>query len=228
MQLAPASATASVTGATPPRKPWTLRALLQMLSLYLPVLLMALLALGTFWLASNTPEFASGPEPRREPKHEPDYFMRNFSVRNFDALGAPISQLGGRELRHYPDTDTYEVDGAQMRTAREGRVTTGRADRAYSNADGSEVQLVGNAVVVREAGPDAQGRLQPRMEFRGEFLHVYTVTEKLKSHKPVTIVRDNNGRIDRIEAGGLSYDNVERIAEFTGRTRATLSPRPAP
>ncbi len=55
-------------------------------STYLPVLLMALLALGTYLLARNTPVF--GPAaPQQPPRHEPDYFMRQFSVKSFDPAG---------------------------------------------------------------------------------------------------------------------------------------------
>jgi lipopolysaccharide export system protein LptC len=209
-----------------PNKPrLSVRQLLHTLTLYIPVLLMALLALGTWWLASNTPKSGSDqPEVAAPPKHEPDYFMRNFSVRNFDAQGQLATQLSGKEMRHYPDTETFEIDIAQMRSTREGRVTTGSSNRAYSNADGSEVQLVGNAVVIREAGRDGQGNVWPRMEFRGEFLHVYTRTERVKSHKPVVILRG----ADRFEADTLAYDNLERVADLVGRARVTLVPQPAP
>lgn len=201
-----------------------LRTLLQSLSLYLPVLLMALLALGTWWLARHTPSREGPSQTPPIHKHEPDYYMRNFTVRNFDAQGSQASQLSGRELRHYPDSDTFEIDAAQLRAVREGRVTTGQARRAISNADGSEVQMVGNAVVIREALRDAQGRQWPRIEFHGEYLQVYTRSERVRSHKPVLILREINGRVDRFEADSLSYDNAERVADLIGRTRVTLSP----
>ncbi|MBX9835689.1 MAG: LPS export ABC transporter periplasmic protein LptC, partial [Burkholderiaceae bacterium] len=48
-------------------------------TLYLPVILMGLLALGTWWLVRNTPQ-AAAPTAAVAPKHEPDYFMSDFSV----------------------------------------------------------------------------------------------------------------------------------------------------
>lgn len=44
---------------------------LDRLAIYLPVLLMGVLALGTYWLVRTTPVFS--PEaPARAPRHEPD------------------------------------------------------------------------------------------------------------------------------------------------------------
>jgi lipopolysaccharide export system protein LptC len=114
-----------------------------------------------------------------------------------------------------------EIDSARIRSIKEGRLTIATANRAYSNGDGSEVQLVGNAVVVREAGKDASGAAFPRLEFRGEFLHTFLNTEQIKSHKPVVLIRDK----DQFEADTLQYDNLERIAVLQGRVKSVLTPR---
>ena len=191
-------------------------------AIYLPVILMGVLALGTYWLASNTPVLFGALGAQRPPTHEPDYFMRGFSVRTFDPGGRLKSEVFGTEARHYPDTDTLEIDSPRIRAYGEtGALTVATAQRAISNADGSEVQLLGNAVVTREpAEKDA-----PRMEFRGEFLHVFVNTERVKSHKPVELVR---GR-DRFTAEQLDYDNLDRVADLRGRVRGVLTPsKPAP
>src|SRR5262249_45357580 len=79
------------------------------ITVYLPVILMGIIALGTYWLARNSPSLA--PEQTRvKPTHDPDSFMRRFSVRSFDETGRLKSELHGTEGRHYPDTDTFEVD----------------------------------------------------------------------------------------------------------------------
>jgi lipopolysaccharide export system protein LptC len=193
------------------------------ITLYLPVVIIVLLALGTWWLARNTPVFAP-PTAEAPPKHEPDYYMRNFAVKNFDATGVLSSEVAGQEARHFADTDVLEIDSARIRSFKAGRYTTATATRAYRNGDGSELQLVGNAVVVREAGPDAQGKQMPRMEFRGEFLHAFLNTEQIKSHKPVTITRGS----DQFTADSLQYDNLDRVAVLQGRVKGTLVPRTTP
>jgi lipopolysaccharide export system protein LptC len=190
------------------------------LALYIPIILMALFALTTYWLVRNTPLVAV-PGQAAPLTHEPDYFMRRFSVKTFDAAGRLKNEVSGLEARHYPDTDTLEIDKPRIRSvAPDGRETVATADRALSNGDASEVQLFGNARVVREG----TGALAPRMEFTSEFLHAFLNTERVKSHKPVTMVRGS----DRFTADALDYDNVERIMDLRGRVNGTLSPRPAP
>ncbi|WP_404976890.1 MULTISPECIES: LPS export ABC transporter periplasmic protein LptC [unclassified Acidovorax] len=192
------------------------------LSLYLPVALMCLLALGTWWLVRNAPK-PPQVETARVPTHEPDYFMRTFSVKNFDATGRLESDMRGDMARHYEDTDTLEVDQARMRSVTpEGRVTTATANRALSNGDGSEVQLFGNAIVTRESLPRKGREPLPRLEFRGEFLHIWVNSERVKSDQPVTLTRGS----DQFTADQMDYDNLDQIVQLRGRVRGTLQPAP--
>jgi lipopolysaccharide export system protein LptC len=201
-----------------------LRRVWERLSLYLPVLLMALLALGTYWLVRSTP-MLMGPETPVPPKHESDYFMHNFSVKTFDGVGRLKSEVFGTDARHYPDTDTLEIDFVRIRSFNdEGRLTTATANRALTNGDASEVQLMGNALVVRESVLDKAGQTLPRLEFRSEFLHAFMDTERLRSHKPVELMR---GR-DRFTADTMDFDNLDRVMELKGRVKGTLVPTPAP
>ncbi|MDH4417364.1 LPS export ABC transporter periplasmic protein LptC [Acidovorax sp. HMWF029] len=193
----------------------------EQLSIYLPVLLMGLLALGTWWLVRNAP-MPQLPPIDRPVRHQPDYFMKNFSVKSFDATGRLQSEVQGLEARHYPDTDTLEIDRVRMRSVgADGRLTVATADRALSNADGSEVQLFGNAVVTREPLPAKPGApAQPRLEFRGEFLHAFTNTERVRSDQPVTLTRGN----DRFTADGMEYDNLDQVLQLRGRVRGMIQP----
>jgi lipopolysaccharide export system protein LptC len=207
-----------------PASPWMLlRATWDRLSVYLPIMLMGLMAMGTYWLARNTPALGV-PETQRAPTHDPDYFMRRFSVKTFDATGRIKSEVYGTEARHFPDTDTLEIDQPRIRAFNaRGELTVATAQRALSNGDGSEVQLLGNAVVTREA-TDAQGHARPRLEFRGEFLHAFLNTERVKSHKPVELIRGT----DRFTAENLDYDNVEQVLQLRGRVHGVLQPRTGP
>ncbi len=196
-----------------------LRRVWDRLSIYLPVLLMGLLALGTWWLVRNAPQ-TQEPRPASVPRHEPDYVMQGFSIKSFDASGRLQSEVQGAVARHYPDTDTLEIDEVRLRSlAADGRIVHAEADRALSNADGSEVQLHGNARVVREA-PAAKGMVQPRMEFRGEFLHAWPQLERVRSDKPVTLTRGK----DRFTADSMEYDNLEQVLQLRGRVRGVLVP----
>ena len=190
------------------------------LSLYLPVMLMGLLALGTWWLVRNAPAPLL-PTTERAPTHQPDYVMKGFAVKSFDGTGRLQSEVKGAVGRHYPDTDTLEIDQVHMRsTTPQGRVTVATANRALSNADGTEVQLHGNAIVVREAMQPTRGAAQPRLEFRGNFLHAWPQLERVRSDQPVTLTRGNN----RFTADSMEYDNLEQVLQLRGRVRGEFAP----
>lgn len=211
--LAPASPPATRPD-TPARAPLGTR-IVEQLSSYLPLLLMAFLALGTWWLVKNTPteetERAAAP-----PRHEPDYLMSTFVVRRFAPDGSMRAQIEGDLMRHYPDTDTLEIDNPRIRAvAPDGRVTLANARLAVSNGDGSEVQLQGGAQVVREgaAGEDP-------VTFSSEFLHAFLHTEQVRSHLPVTVTRGGT----EVHAAAMDYDHLERVVKLKGRVTATFPP----
>jgi lipopolysaccharide export system protein LptC len=208
-----------------PRRPLkkVVREGLDRATLYLPVILTAVLALGTYWLARNAPKLLE-PTTAQAPTHEPDYFMRGFVVKNFLPTGELRSELFGKEGRHYPDTDTLEVDQVRLRSVSpQGLTTRATANRSLSNGDGSEIQLFGNAVIVRDAATGANGEPLPRLEFRGEFLHAFINTERVRSHRPVTLIRGT----DQFTADSLDYDNLDGVANLQGRVRGVLMPSPA-
>jgi len=193
--------------------PWHLR-VRDALSSYLPLLLMALLALGTWWLVKNTPLLARAPTTEAV-RSDPDYTMTNFVLERFDPSGRLRLRVLGDRLRHFPDTDRMEIDNPQFRAfAPDGSVTVAGAKRGLANGDLSEVQLLGNAEVHHQ-GP------QP-LDIRGEFLHAFLVTEQVRSHLPVRVTQGRN----EWQAGGVDYDHGQRKLEFKGPTRAVLGVGP--
>jgi lipopolysaccharide export system protein LptC len=190
------------------------------LTIYLPIILTAALALGTYWLVRNAPRLLE-PSAKEAPTHEPDFFMRGFVIKNFLPNGELRSELFGKEGRHYPDTDTMEVDQVRLRSiSPDGLTTRATANRGLSNGDGTEIQLFGNAVVVREPATGPDGKPLPRLEFRGEFLHAYTDTERVKSNKPVTLIRG----ADQFTADSMDYDSQTGVANLQGRVKGLLMP----
>ena len=193
--------------------PWFQR-LREMLATYLPLLLMAALALATWWLVRNTPS-GDGPRDAAPVRSEPDYTMQNFVVERFDKNGRLKARIQGEQLRHYAGTDRIEVDQARIRAvAADGRPTLAQARRAITNGDGSELQLLGDAKI-NSTGP----RGEP-IEFRGEFLHAFLATERVRSHLPVTVVRDGS----QFQAAGMDYDHLAGLLQLQGSMRALLQP----
>lgn len=197
-----------------------LRALWERMSLYLPILLMGVLALGTYWLVRSTPQLMQA-APAAPARHEPDYFMKNFAARTFDDAGRLKNEVFGADARHFPDTDTLEVDDVRIRSFDEGgRLTTATAKRALANGDASVVELFGNARIIREQVQVKTGKDLPRLEFRGEYLHADMKNERIKSDKRVELSR---GR-DTFSADSMNFDNGARVMQLDGRVKGTLVP----
>jgi lipopolysaccharide export system protein LptC len=189
-------------------------------TVYLPIILMGLMALGTYWLARNTPGVGTA-ESRGPEVHEPDNLMRRFSIKTFDPSGRLKSEVFGSEARHFPDTDTIEIDQPRIRSFNaRGELTVATARLAISNADGTEVQLIGDAVVTRDAVTSKDGQTRPRLQFRGEFLHAFLDSERVASHKPVELTRGEN----RFTADSLEFDNLDQVMDLRGRVRGSLVP----
>ena len=198
-----------------PTAPWHLR-LFDLVSAYLPLAMMAVLAAGTWWLVRNAPTFEA-PRAAAPPRHEPDYVMTGFVIQRFGADGTLRTQIEGDTLRHYPDDDTLEIDVARIRAIGDnGTVTLATARRALANGDGSEVQLLGDARINRPAtGKDEA------VEFRSEFLHAFRNVEQVRSHLPVVMTQGT----DIIHAASMNYDNLARLVEFKGRASASFAPK---
>lgn len=185
----------------------------QWVSAYLPLVLMGLLALATWWLVQNTPRLPEAGE-KAAPRHEPDYLMQGFTMQRYAADGRLRVQVRGTQMRHYPDTDTLEIDGVTIRAlGQDGRVTVATARRAVANGDATELQLLGQARVVQDAEGGAHG--EP-IEFEGEFLHAFLATERLRSHLPVVLRQGAN----ELRVATLEFDNLTRTARLGGPLRA--------
>jgi len=190
------------------------------LSIYLPVLLMGLLALASYWLLRATPA-PSAPAAPAPLSGEPDYTMRGFSVKSFLPDGRLQAEVAGDEARHHPDDDRVEIDNARIRRVDEqGLVTVASARRVITNGDNTRYLLEGDAVVIREAATGADGVARPRLEFRGQRLEITLDPDRVRSDSPVELRRGN----DRLTADSLDYRDDTRTADFRGRVRVQMLP----
>jgi lipopolysaccharide export system protein LptC len=194
-------------------KPWRLQ---QRATAFLPVIFMGLLATGTWWLVKNSLQ----PEQTQispVKKHEPDYEMRNFSVQRHQIEGKTTSHLEGQLLRHYPDTDTLEIDQARIRsTSPDGSTTLAIAHKAVAQSDGKEVELFGNAQVTRTPPNPSDNPIY----FKSNYLRALVQEERITSNQPVTIQHGNTW----VQASGIDYTHSNGTIIFSGRTRASFTP----
>ena len=189
--------------------------------LYLPVVFMGTLALLTYWMVRTEP-LTTQLGAKKSVSQGPDYFLEGFSVKTFDATGQIKSEISGDKARHFPQTQQLEIETIRIRSLdSSGRLTIATANRGLTNEDGSEVQLIGKAVVVHAAETAGSKKAMP-VEYRGEFLHAFLHTEKVTSSKPVELTRGK----DHFTADSLVFDNIEQQLVLQGRVRGILVPTP--
>jgi lipopolysaccharide export system protein LptC len=207
MALAPAA------GRTRPRQPLTWR-IQSLLVAYLPLVLMALLAAGSWWLVKNTP-LLGGPVEIAPPRHIPDYAMQHFELRRMGADGRLRLRVEGEAMRHFPDTDTVEIDGVRLRAFNaDGSLTVATARRGIGNGDGSQMQLLGD-VTVRSFDAGTPESAIPRMVVRGDFLQAESDAQKLHSHLPVVVSYPGG----EVQAPSFDYEHLRGTLHFGGPAR---------
>ncbi len=178
---------------------------------------MALLALGTWWLVKNTPR-AVAPGADAPCATIPTTRCATSRCSASAPTAALSVQIEGTCMRHYPDTDTLEIDGLTIRAlAPDGSVTLAKARQALSNGDGSEVQLIGGAQVVREGAGDGR-----KVEFESEFLHAFLNPSACARTCRFAVREGRN----ELSVGAIDYDNLARSARLGAPVRARFDVPP--
>lgn len=204
-------------------KPWP-RQLGERALLYLPLIFMGSLALGTYWLVRTAPAVQEAAGASEAPQG-PDYTLQGFVMRSFDARGQLRTEVAGDKATHFPDRKTIAIDNIRIKNVNNaGRLSTASARQGVTDDAQTQVELQGQARVVREASVDAKGQTQERAEYRSEYLLAHLKDEIVSSHQPVQLLRSGG---DSFTADALRYDNGSRTLQLQGRVRGTLVPRTA-
>lgn len=177
----------------------------------LPLLLLTLLAGGTFWLERATQlEDANNHGKLR---HDPDFIVDNFTTRRFNPDGSLQHSLTAKKMLHYSDDDTTEVTAPAL--VYYGRTPPMRLDakRAWVSKDGKEVLLSDAVRMVRDA---SAGR--PALVVTTAELRAFPDDGVARTSVPVTIV---NGR-SMLHGSAMEANNRTQIFALLGRAQGTI------
>jgi lipopolysaccharide export system protein LptC len=179
-----------------------------------PLALMLVLALLTFYLERIVHEDETTPNKRR---HDPDYIVTNFTATTFDAEGRPLSVLSAARMAHFPDDDTTELRAPRVVQTKpqEPRMTVS-AERGAVSANGEEIFLYDNVVLVREADKE-----RPEARLTTSFLHVLRERNLMRTDREVLIVEDTRSLSGR----GMEYDNESRVFTLMADVRGRFEPK---
>jgi lipopolysaccharide export system protein LptC len=194
-----------------------LRRLLDTLSVYLPMVVMALLASGSWWLVRSVPELLTSTTtpPVRQ---EPDYRLADFSVKSFDARGRLTREVSGNTAQHYPATEALHIEQVRIYAQSEsGTQMNARAKQGIATDDGKQVTLMGDAYAIQHPHDTT-----PQVELRGARLVALPDEDRLVSSDPVHITRDR----DVFTAETMDFNSDTGAYVLQGRVRGTLAPKP--
>lgn len=187
------------------------------MTLSLPLIVLGLLAMGSWWLVRSMPELLSATTTSTV-RQEPDYTLENFSFRAFDATGRMTHELHGEQAKHYPASDELYIQNVRVVSISEtGSRINAQAMQGIATGDGKQVTLIGEAQAIRPA----LGEL-PRLELHGERLLALVEEHQLLSSDPVKIIRDQ----DVFTGNSMNFNSDSGAYILQGRVRGVLAPQP--
>jgi lipopolysaccharide export system protein LptC len=194
-----------------------LRQLLDRLSIYLPLIVMALLASGSWWLVRSVPALIT-PEANKPVRQDPDYRLGDFSVKSFNATGRMTRELIGDKAQHYPATEALHIDQVRIYAENDnGARMNARSEKGVATDDGTQVTLIGNAYAIKHPQDT-----RPQIELRGERLVALPDEDRVVSADPVQITRDR----DVFTGNTMDFNSNTGEHVLQGRVRGTLAPKP--
>lgn len=177
----------------------------------LPLMLLTLLAVLTFWLERATQGDSAGGNGKG--RHDPDFIVSNLNMRQFNLDGSLKHALAARKMLHYTDDDSTVVTDPALTFYAHAQPTHLDARQARVSQDGKEVRLTDNVRMIRDAGDDSPALVVTTAE-----LLVYPDDETARSASPVTITQGRSV----ILGSGIEVDNHERTLKLLGRVHGTI------
>jgi lipopolysaccharide export system protein LptC len=185
---------------------------------FLPMLLMALLTLGTYWMVQmSTPNL----DATKQKKHVPDYTMDKIVVTTLGPEGNTKFRVVGEKLIHYEDDASSEIDLPIARRFHETKpAITVRSDKGYMDGDMSILQLVGNATLTRPAQPATATQAGSARMFMSSSRFTVLMNEDIvKTNQPVNL---EQGLSIMTSQEGAIFDNVHQKLTMIGQVKGRI------
>jgi len=196
------------------------RALLRLM----PLILMGLLTLLTFWLVQkNTPPEKSTLERVR--LHEPDYTIKDGALSALNELGNTKYRILGNKVTHYDDDASIDILTPRMRFFQLDKApVTVKSDTGHLDGDLTILDLFDNASIFRPA--QAASPTQPatlRMLASSSYFKVLINDDIIETNRPITL--EQGMSIMNSTEGGI-FNNVEQSMVLTGQVKGRIERAP--
>ena len=185
---------------------------------FLPMLLMAILTLGTYWMVQmNEPNL----DAEKQKRHVPDYIMDGIVVTTLGPEGNTKFRVVGQKLIHYEDDASSEIDWPIARRFHETKpAITVKSDKGFLDGDMTVLDLVGNASLTRP--PQAATATQAgsaRLFMSSSKFTVLMNEDIVKTNRPVNL---EQGQSIMTSQEGAIFDNVHQKLTMIGQVKGRI------
>lgn len=192
---------------------WSIR-LRDLLSTYLPLLLMLLLAAMTWWLVRVTP-VPGAARLAEPPSQAPDYILGDVELVRYRSDGSLMARIRAREVRHYPVGDRVELDSAWLMADHAEGALLAQAERAVLTDEGQRIRLEGDVRLSRAATAT-----QEAFDARTSVLDIDLQSGRAWTAEPVHWTQ---GSV-QAHAAGLDFEQAGSRLQLKGPLQAQLKP----
>ncbi len=175
------------------------------------LLLIILLAIASGWVFESIEK--SPILTKEKLRHDPDYFLKNFTATTMDKKGKPAYQIKAQHLEHYPDDDSMKLQHPLFSFYKNNIKTwTAQANEALIINNNEKIYLTGQ-VTLKKVSPDKNST--PMILTAGQ------LTIEPEKNLAYTKTKINLQKGDNtIQAIGMRADMSKNRIEFLSKTRS--------
>ena len=196
----------------------------RMLLRLMPLILMGVLTLVTFWLVQkNTPPEKSAVERVR--LHEPDYTITNGALSALNELGVTKYRILGNKVIHYDDDASIDILVPRMRLFQVDKPpVTVKSDTGHLDGDLTILDLIDNASIFRPAqAATASQAATLRMLASSTYFKVLINDDIIETNRPITL---EQGMSTMHSNEGGKFNNVEQSMMLLGQVKGRIERAP--
>jgi lipopolysaccharide export system protein LptC len=186
----------------------------------MPLILMGVLTLVTFWLVKNNAPIEKSAIERVR-LHEPDYTITNGVLSVLNEFGNTKFRVLGKKVIHYDDDASIDIETPRMRLFPPGKSPiTVKADKGYLDGDLTILDLMDNAEIVRPSQDASETEpSRPRMLASSSYFKVLINDDIIETNQPLTL---EQGISVMHSAEGGVFNNIEQSMVLSGKVRGRI------
>jgi len=190
----------------------------------MPLILMGILTLVTFWLVQkNTPPESSMLERVR--LHEPDYIIKDGTLSALNEQGNTKYRILGNKVTHYDDDASIDINVPRMRLFQPDKApVTVKSNTGHLDGDLTILELFDNASIFRPAqAATASEPATLRMLASSSYFKVLINDDIVETDRPITL---EQGMSIMNSTDGGRFDNILQSMTLSGQVKGRIERAP--